>query len=69
MAVSRRTADYRVPSSRARKATHDNNNNNNNDNNNNNNNNDDDDDDNSSENNIGKERYLTDLITNKRSVS
>ena len=55
--------DYRVPSSRARKATHDNNNNNNN-------NDDDDDDDNSGENNIGKDRYLTDLITNhKRSVS
>ena len=67
MAVSRRTTDYRVPSSRARKATHDKNDNNNNDNNNNNNNN--DDDDNSSENNIGKDRYLTDLITNKRSVS
>ena len=67
MAVSRRTAHYRVPSSRARKATHDNNNNNNNNNDNNNNNN--DDDDNSSENNIGKDRYLTDLITNKRSVS
>ena len=50
-----------MPSSRARKATHDNNNNNNN--------NDDDDDDNSGENNIGKDRYLTDLITNKRSVS
>ena len=49
-----------MPSSRARKATHDNNNNNNND---------DDDDDNSGENNIGKDRYLTDLITNKRSVS
>ena len=65
MAVSRRTADYRVPSSRARKATHDNNNNNNN----NNNDDDDDDDDDSSENNIGKDRYLTDLITNKRSVS
>ena len=64
MAVSRRTADYRVPSSRARKATHDDNNNNNN-----NNDDDDDDDDNSGENNIGKDRYLTDLITNKRSVS
>ena len=64
MAVSRRTADYRVPSSRARKATHDDNNNNNN-----NNNDDDDDDDNSGENNIGKDRYLTDLITNKRSAS
>ena len=50
--------DYRVPSSRARKATHDNNNNNN-----------DNDDDNSGENNIGKDRHLTDLITNKRSVS
>ena len=57
--------DYRVPSSRARKATNDNNNNNNN-----NNDDDDDDDDNSGENNIGKDRYLTDLMTNhKRSVS
>ena len=63
MAVSRRTADYRVPSSRARKATHDNNNNNNN------NDDDDDDDDDSGANNIGKDRYLTDVITNKRSVS
>ena len=66
MAVSRRTADYRVPSSLARKATHDNNNNNNN---NNNDDDDDDDDDNSGANDIGKDRYLTDLITNKRSVS